>query len=188
MNRPLLIPAAAALVLGLVVAFYNPDVRPAGSLTVPDSPTPVSSASLAPARAQDPGTAAPQVMPDEPLESAPPEETLNTGPVTVDLGGHTLYLKDPTEGRVARLRLKVVGHNEAVAREVRLRRSELLRMLYFLASHREAEGALGEAGRDRFASDLLDRFRNVVRTGPIDELQFEGYEVVPRPAPGHPQH
>jgi hypothetical protein len=99
---------------------------------------------------------------------------------TVELGTHTVYLKDETtEKRVMRFELRVTVSNAAGAKEARLRRDDLVRMAFFLGSHRVAEGALGEAGRDRFANDLLERYRNVIRLGTVDAVELARYEVLP---------
>ena len=80
-----------------------------------------------------------------------------------------------------KLRLGVVVQSKLTRKEVLLNRRKLTRMLYFLGSNRRLEGARGDAGRDRLISDLSTRFSNVIRSGAIDAVQIEEYEVVEVP-------
>ena len=55
--------------------------------------------------------------------------------------------------------------------------------MYFLSAHRTEESAQGEAGKARFLADLSERFRNVVKTGDLDKIEFTAY-VIEDAAPG----
>lgn len=186
MNRlPWIVVGAAALALLAFLFWYTPDRRAAQALSTPGpgeaaavaSNTAVASAAAAPsapasARAPISGGGSPSQV----IDAGAPDPT---GPFKVDLGQATIYLNDPVEKRVMRFTLRLTVGNQVAAKECRLRREELVRMAYFLGSHRAAEGALGEEGRDRFARDLLDRYRNVIRTGSMDDVELVGYEVIP---------
>ena len=111
--------------------------------------------------------------------SAPAPETPK-GPFTVDLGAHTIHLKDDARKRVVRFNLRLVTQTDTTRVEIRRRRRQLVRMAYFLGSKRQADGAVGSAGKQRFERDLLERFQNVVRSGSIDELTLENYRIESR--------
>ena len=113
----------------------------------------------------------------EPNEEAPkaPE-----GPFTVDLGDHTIHLKDDARKRVVRFKLLLVTQTDTTRVEIRRRRRELVRMAYFLGSKRQADGAVGTAGKTRFERDLQERFQNVIRSGSIDSLTLDNYRIESR--------
>lgn len=187
MNRlPWIVVGLVALLLLGFLFWYTPDRRAASAVNVPapageEDPASVSApAVVAPATARAPasrGDAPPKLVPAV-VDAGPPEPQ---GPQTVELGTHSVYLKDDTttEKRVMRFELRVTVSNAAAAKETRLRRDDLIRMAFFLGSHRVADGALGEAGRDRFANDLLERYRNVIRLGTVEAVELARYEVLP---------
>jgi hypothetical protein len=185
-NRlPWIVVGLVALLLLGFLFWYTPERRAArpvnGPVTAEAEATPGEAvgAVAAPPTARAPasrGDAPPKLVPPT-VDAGPPEPQ---GPQTVELGTHTVYLKDETtEKRVMRFELRVTVSNAAGATEARLRRDDLVRMAFFLGSHRVAEGALGEAGRDRFANDLLERYRNVIRLGTVDAVELARYEVLP---------
>lgn len=178
---PWIVVGLAALALLAFLFWYTPEQRAAAALKVPKAPEPAAAASIAPGPSAAPRSAdAPRTaQPGTPaavIDAGPPDPG---GPVTVDLGNHTIYLNDPVERRVMRFTLRLTVGNGVAAREARLRREELVRMAFFLGSHRVADGAVGQEGRDRFANDLLDRYRNVIRSGSLDALELADYEVIP---------
>lgn len=178
---PWIVVGLAALALLAFLFWYTPDQRAASALEVPAAAKPAASASIEPAPSAAPRSAnAPRTaQPGTPaavIDAGPPDPG---GPVTVDLGHHTIYLNDPVERRVMRFTLRLTVGNGVAAREARLRREELVRMAFFLGSHRVADGAVGQEGRDRFTNDLLERYRNVIRSGTLDALELADYEVIP---------
>jgi hypothetical protein len=178
---PWIVVGLAALALLAFLFWYTPERRAASALSVPVAAEPAASGSSAPGPSAAPRSAnAPRTAqagtPAAVIDAGPPDPG---GPVTVELGNHTIYLNDPVERRVMRFTLRLTVGNGVAAREARLRREELVRMAFFLGSHRVAEGALGQEGRDRFANDLLDRYRNVIRSGTLDALELADYEVIP---------
>ncbi len=102
------------------------------------------------------------------------------GPFTIQLGQHTIQLKDDARKRAVQFQLQLVTQTDETRKEIRRRRKDLVRMAYFLGSKRQADGAVGVAGRTRFERDLLDRFQNVVRSGSIDALKLANYRVFSR--------
>lgn len=174
--------ALAALALLVFLFWYTPERRAALAVSAPKAPE----AAVAPKVEASPPAAAPRstpaprsVAPGAPaavIDAGPPD---SIGPVVVDLGRQTIYLSDPVEHRVMRFTLRLTVGNQAAAKEARLRRDELIRMAYFLGSHRVGDGAVGQEGRDRFADDLLERYRNVIHTGSMDSLELADYEVIP---------
>lgn len=119
---------------------------------------------------------APVEQPEAKDEAVEPPQ----GPFTIDLGHHTIHLKDDERKRVARFKLLLVTQTDTTRVEIRRRRRELVRMAYFLGSKRQADGAMGAAGKRRFERDLQERFQNVVRTGSIDSLTLENYRLESR--------
>ncbi len=185
MRRPLII--AAGLGVAVAVAFvvlWKPRGRDAAPIDVPPAD---QSAPAAP-----PSFAAPAVRPAPPSEapaapiaaaSAEPDggPAEPQGPFEVELGRHVIHLKDPERGRVLRVSPKLVVDKQVTAKEVRRRKEELVRMMFFLGSHRVADGAEGTDGEARFKADLIERFRNLVRTGQVQDLVFVEYEVAEAP-------
>jgi len=185
MNRSLIVAVVAVGVVALAYLLFGgapqravaPEQAPAPLALGTNAPTgaPLRSAPPHPASAPagEPDTVTPVTA-----DAGAPEPQ---GPFTIDFGQHILSFKVDPESRVIRTGLRVVVSNAAAQREVRLRRQELLRMVYFLGANRNPEGAIGEAGRDRFANDLLERFRNVIRSGAVESVELEGWAVGPRP-------
>ena len=66
--------------------------------------------------------------------------------------------------------------------EVRRRRGQLVRMLFFLCSKRQADGTVGAAGQARLKADLQERFGNAIKGGDIREFNFIRYVVGAPPA------
>jgi flagellar basal body-associated protein FliL len=120
------------------------------------------------------------VAPDEPPAKAATAVDTPKGPFTVDLGSHTIQLRDDARKRAVSFTLQVVTQTDETRKELRRRRRDLVRMAYFLGSKRQADGAVGSAGKARFERDLLERFQNVVRTGSIDTLKLKSYRIVSR--------
>jgi flagellar basal body-associated protein FliL len=176
---------AVALVALAYFLFGTAPTRPVGPERLPDAPEVPSASPTVARRPAPPVTDAPEDPPTLATSEGRLDASVDppTGPFEVDLGAHTLYLKTDPENRVIRARFRVVVGTAAAQRETRLRREELLRMVYFLGTHRAAEGAEGEAGRDRFARDLLDRFRNVIRSGPVEAVLLDDWSLGPRPDP-----
>ena len=179
---PWMLVGLAALALLAFLFWYTPERRAAMAVKSPKAPE----AAVSPTPESPPVSAAPRTAPaPRSLASGAPAAVLDAGPpdvigpVVVDLGRHTIYLNDPVSRRVMRFTLRITVGNQAAAKESRLRREELVRMAFFLGSHRVADGALGQEGRDRFAADLLDRFRNVIHSGSMDGIELVDYEVIP---------
>lgn len=174
--------ALAAMALLVFLFWYTPDRRAALAVSTPKAPEAAVSPkaeSPPPAIVSRPTPAPRSARPGAPaalIDAGPPDAV---GPVVVDLGRQTIYLNDPTEHRVMRFTLKLTVGNQAAAKESRLRRNELIRMAYFLGSHRVGDGAVGQEGRDRFANDLIERYRNVIHTGTMDSIELADYEVIP---------
>ena len=101
-----------------------------------------------PVAVQEP--AAPVEQPETTKEAVKPPE----GPFTIDLGNHTIHLKDDERKRVVRFKLLLVTQTDTTRVEIRRRRRELVRMTYFLGSKRQADGATGADGKRRFERDL----------------------------------
>ena len=183
MNRSLIVAVVAVSVVALAYLLFGgapqravaPEQAPAPLALGTNAPTGAPVRPVAPRPASVPDTVAPVTA------DAGAQEP--QGPFTIDFGQHTLSFKVDPESRVIRTGLRLVVSNAAAQREVRLRRQELLRMVYFLGANRNPEGAIGEAGRDRFADDLLERFRNVIRSGTVESVELEGWSVGPRPDP-----
>lgn len=191
MNRALLAVGGAGL-LGLAVWAFTrePGARPAGPVApvtvkdtpqpdrrppVPDLPAPKAPATAAPMPPKVAGTVIP---------APEPEVEVAQGPFEVRLGKHTLQVRgeDPGLRTLVELELVAVTATQETQREMSRRRAELVRMLFFLGSHRaEAAIRLPEA-ETVFASDLLERFRNAVRSGEILELKISNWRVYQRPA------
>ncbi|MBV70120.1 MAG: hypothetical protein CMH52_02135 [Myxococcales bacterium] len=102
------------------------------------------------------------------------------GPFEVSLGQHTVHFRNHP-GFAMKLRLGVVVENKATRKEVLLSRRKLTRMLYFLGSKRRIAGVRGDAGRDRLIRDLSIRFANVIRSGQIESVQIDDYEIIEVP-------
>ncbi|MCB9522390.1 MAG: hypothetical protein H6702_03300 [Myxococcales bacterium] len=160
-------PAGPAPTVAVVEADAAPQA-PAPPLQRPATAPPSVAAVAPPPAAADAGM--------EPDAAGPPSDRY-------DLGDHVVRLRTPEGSPPMELVIQVVVRAQGEAlREVRLRRRQLIRMLFFLGSHRQADGALGAEGQDRFKADLLARYRNVVRSGEVEDLEFPTWRVQPVPA------
>jgi flagellar basal body-associated protein FliL len=135
-----------------------------------------------------PATAAPMPVKEPPtlLAPEPVEEPVEAeqGPFEVSLGKHTIQVRsdDPSVRSMVDIELVAVTPTATTRNELGRRRRDVVRMLFFLASHRTSESvALAEADRV-FADDLLERLRNVIRTGEITELKVVSWKIYERPA------
>ena len=186
MNLPITFGFFAVVGAVIFMVWYTPSSREGHAPNVPQvelvkaHDEPAADEHRSRARAK---TATKTEAPDEaPIDDAgPPEPDVGQGPWMVDLGSHTIYLKD--EGQVMRVHPVLWLTRRVTQKEVARRRRRLVRMLFFLGSHRRAEGSRGSEGQQRFHDDLLARFRNVVKTGPIARLELAQYEITDAPKP-----
>lgn len=187
--------ALAAVIAAAVIVFffYEPESREArvGPAPVavapppaPEIPAPPPKPEQAPAPIPAPDAAPPP--PDAAAADAAP-----TGPFTIDLGERTIHLRD--KPWVLHVHPQLVTSSFVTRNEIARSRRALVRMLFFLASHRTKDGSEGADGQARFEADFIERIRNQIKTGPVDELKLLRYEVaefVPPDAgadPGKPQ-
>lgn len=183
--------ALAALVVAGAVAFYVFFQPSAREVTPPQ--VVVKQPEPAPPVEPEPPPVAPPPAPREPpppeapdagrrvaAPAAPDAAVAEKGPFAVELGEHRIALRGEPP-RDLHVGLRLWTDNPTTRQEIVRRRRELVRMLFFLGSHRQADGASGADGQARFADDLLERYRNVVKTGPVDRLELTRYEVLPRP-------
>lgn len=178
----ILIPVGALAVIAIAVWILMYEPKP-GSV-VPAAPVTVAS-TAAPTEAPEapvtiaPKTAAPPTAP-EPVDAGLLADAAKpTGPVDINLGAHTISMRDSKKRLQVELVMTV--DNPVTLREVRSKRRNLVRMLFFLSAHRVEDGMLGGEGKARFLADLRERFGNVIRTGDIKDLRFTRYEVVDPP-------
>jgi hypothetical protein len=190
-------PVLILLAVGLGVGFwvwFSPASRPGRGVTAPtvvDGPAPAESApgrvaeppvrAIERAAVEDPPTPAVEAEPDATVDAEP------GGPFTVDLGEHEILLKE-RDGRFLRIGLSAVTPHKVTQKEILRRRRHLVRMLFFLGTRRAADAAAQPGAKTRFGSDLVERLRNVVKTGPIDRLEIRTFEVFHRaPADAAPE-
>lgn len=175
MNRfALLAVAVIAVVIAWLAFFAGPTVEP---------PPPVAPPTVT-GQPPPPETPPPEAPP-APTPAVPPvadagptgDAEAPSGPVTIDLGEHDILLAE-RDGRFLRLHLSLVTPDARAARAVRLKRRELVRMLYFLVTKRTAEGVESAGGRQRLIDDLLPRFRNQARAGGIERIEVDRFEIV----------
>lgn len=188
MNRTTLLVIGVLVAAGVLVSLWTLDTptgRSGGPKTqvevieqpavVPDSvaEAPAAPATEAPAPRQVASTA-----PAEPEVEAP-AEALPTGPFEVNLGTHAILLKTPPEApkKMLDVELVLVTPEPVTRKEIANRRRQLIRMLFFLGTRRSADSAANDGGKQLFASHLLARYRNVVKTGPISEVRFPTWTV-----------
>ena len=114
-----------------------------------------------------------------------PDAAVEKGPFEIELGEHKVLLRQ-RDGRYLRMVPVLVTSKPVTRDEIRRRRRELVRMLFFLVSHRDADSVADADGEARLAADLKERFGNVIRTGPIDRLAFRTFEVVRETADAGP--
>ena len=175
--------AAAAIVVAFIL-LYDPTHRPVAPMAGPQA-TPVPT-QVGPGPTPTPVGSPPRAktVPLEPpppdagtVKDAQPSDAMPEGPFEFNLGRHKIHLSDPEQGRVLRIGLKVVTPHWRTRKEIARRRMELVRLLFFLGSHRRGDGAVGEEGKARFQADLHERFNNIIKTGPVDEVLFYEYDV-----------
>ncbi len=186
-----------ALIVGLAIAgglafwlLYSPSRRGAdpvnvNSYVVADAgrsqtdPPPGLATKPAPKR-PDAAAAKPKPAPTDAGADA-----AETGPFFVDLRKQEIFLRE-RDGTVMRVHARLVAQTRPVWKEIVARRKSLMRMMYFLGSHRAAESARSPGADERFKSDLLARYRNVIKSGAIDLeiLSFEVAKHVPKPDAG----
>lgn len=150
---------------------------------VPPLPAPKAPATEAPMPVKAPPSVFEPTPVEEPVEA-------EQGPFEVRLGKHTIQVRgtDPALRTLVDIELLAVTPTVETRNELTRRRRELVRMLFFLASHRTAESvALPEAERV-FADDLLERMRNVIRTGELTELRITGWKVYSRAVGDTPEN
>lgn len=176
-----LIPLGAVAVIA--AAIYILTYEPPTGTVVPASAPPTEVAAAPPTEADPapitraPPTEAPASEAPPPVDAGPqPDAARPTGPVEINLGTHTVAMRDSKR----RLKVEIVltVDNATTQREVRAKRRKLVRMLYFLSAHRVEDGLLGAGGKTRFLADLRERFGNVIRTGDIRDLRFARFEAV----------
>ncbi len=181
MNRPVIY-GAVVLVVGLgLLLFLKPEVPKAPAPpAVPTRDVPAASPPDAP-----PAPAVPKpklVLPVEdasdagPAADAAPEPK---GPFTTNLGEHRILLRE-RDGRFIEISAKLVTDDRETWRELRGRRRELVRMMFFLGTHRAADGAQADVGGEQFRADLQARFANVIRSSGW-KLVIDRFEVIEVP-------
>ncbi len=165
----------------------KPDPQP--TRAVPEAKSPV----VAPAAVPDASTLAakPKRTPDARAAATPvadaaavePDGPVDTGPWTVDLGEHRIHLKE-RDRRVIEIHAKLTTDSALTVREIRGRRRALVRMMFFLGTHRAADGAASDVGGERFRKQLEERYRNVIKTGPFELVidRFEVFRLPPKDA------
>lgn len=179
-----LIPLGVLVILAVAawILMYEPPsgtVVPASTPATTAPPPPATEPPLAPIT-KSAQTAAPASAADPVDAGVEPDAAKPTGPVEINLGTHTISMRD-TKKRL-KVELVMTVDNPVTAREVRSKKRKLVRMLFFLSAHRVEDGMMGSDGKARFLADLRERFGNILRTGNLKNLQFKRYEVVEPPA------
>lgn len=173
MNR-LVVPLVVVALAGGV--YFLLTYRPTGGHVQPAAPASVAST---PALTDAEVPVVPRPAPASlASEAAPPtvaDEAPASGPLEYTLGEYKIALRD-TMKRM-RMTLVLTTSNPTTQQEIRSRREQLRRMIYFLSAHRTEETMVGNAGRDRFLADLRERFQNVIRTGPIEKMEITTWEL-----------
>jgi hypothetical protein len=142
-----------------------------GAPPPPPPRTPVPNAPPSrPASVAAPGSAAAMAV-AEALEKSP------QGPFEYSLGRHTIHTRLETPRARLEVEAVIVTAQQETLREVARRRQELVRMMFFLGSHRAPAGLTHGGAREHFRKDLLARYRNVVRSGPVVDLRITHWEV-----------
>ena len=102
-------------------------------------------------------------VPDEKVSDAAVEEidaeVKPKGPFAIDLGTHTIYLKDPEKGRHIRVQLTATTRTDAGRIQVLRRTSRLIKMLFFLASKRNPKAVTRADAQDDFATSSIALFK-----------------------------
>ncbi len=188
MNR-LPIGIAAVALLGAVLFFslYNPEGRSAAkvgeaTLDVVDLGPPIEP--IVPARPlvkKSPDAQRVKAPRDAGPKVADAKAEAEQGPFTVNLGKHKIVLRE--RDRALNVALEFVVRDMVTRKEALRQRSRLVRMLFFLGSHRAAEGAISADAEARFEADFLSRIRNVLKTGPVLRMKITHWEVEDWSAP-----
>jgi RNA polymerase primary sigma factor len=102
------------------------------------------------------------------------------GPHEVVMGEYSLAMRDTT--RRMRMTLVLTTASLATRNEISRRRGQLHRLIHSLAADRPEKIMVGATGRDRFLSDLVERFANFIHTGPLERMEITTWarEVPPR--------
>ncbi|MCB9534913.1 MAG: hypothetical protein H6704_01520 [Myxococcales bacterium] len=111
-------------------------------------------------------------------DAAPADE----GPYTVDLGTHDLLLRE-RDGRFLRVGVRLTTPSRTTRAEIARRREALLRMLYYLGTHRAASALELPDAEARFAHDLRQRLQQAVKTGAISRIDLAPFEMIEKPLP-----
>ena len=192
MNQLVRMGVMFAILLGIALyaMWRGPEPAPEKTRARVAAPAPRAEAppppTASPPSADKPPPAVPPPAAQAPADAAAAEVEADAeapeGPFTYSLGEHEILLMG--EGRrFLKLGVTLVMDSAMARDEVRRRRRQLVRMLFFLGSKRQADGAEGAAGRERFERDLKARFGNAIKTGAVNEVEFTRYEVFSRPPP-----
>jgi len=178
---------AILLAIGIYATLSSPDEAPAPAPVAKPTPTSTAPKASPPPMAPVKRAATPKAAPAEQVivDATPPEMEPDAappaGPYAYGLGRHKILLKG--EGRrFLTIEIELVMDSAKAQEEVRRRRRQLVRQLFFLCSKRQADGTAGASGESRLKADLHTRFGNAIKSGDITELNFVHYEVSARPA------
>lgn len=141
------------------------------------APAPVVDAAVGAKPKPKPVDAAVVAPPDAEIVEVDAEKP--SGPIVVDLGEHQIHLKE-RDRRVVEIHAKITTESAITAREIRGRKRNLVRMMFFLGTHRAADSAAADVGGANFKATLEARFRNVIKTGSF-QLSFDRFEVFELP-------
>jgi flagellar basal body-associated protein FliL len=141
---------------------------------VPDS---VAAPVAAPTVAAPATLAAPATVAE--AETPAPDAAVLQGPFEINLGTHGILLKtaEGAQKRMLDVEVVLVTSNVVTRKEIINRRKQLVRMLFFLGTRRAAASAEGDAGSALFRDHLVERYRNVIKTGAITALKFPTWKV-----------
>lgn len=189
MNRFALVAVAlVAIVIAAVVIFNRPTVQAPPAVPLPTVVAVEPDAMAMPVRPPRPAPPVPAFGADAgaaDTDAAQPDATVEAGPYRVELGEHSILLAE-RDGRFLRVGVTLITPTIAGRAELGRRRRELLRMLYFLGSHRSAEAIALPDAEARFDADLTERFGNAVRSGALAEVELTRFEMERREMPAPP--
>jgi flagellar basal body-associated protein FliL len=189
MNRFALVAVAlVAILIAAVVIFNRPTVQSPPAVPPPTVVAVAPDAMTIPVRPPDPAPPVPETNADggaADTDAADTDAAVEPGPYRVELGEHSILLAE-RDGRFLRVGVTLVTPTIAGRAELGRRRRELLRMLYFLGSHRSAEAVALPDAEARFDEDLTERFGNAVRSGAIADVVFTRFEIERREMPTPP--
>lgn len=187
MKRPLLL-MAGVVVLGAAAFFvwYQPAPRPVTVPPPPPAPAPPPPApdlGPLPRPVAPPTPSAPPTI-EAPVDAgaAPDAAPADEGPYTIDLGTHDLLLRE-RDGRFLRVGVQLTTPSRTTRAEMARRRETLLRMIYYLGTHRAASALEQPDAEARFAHDLRQRLQQAVKTGAISRIDLEPFEMIEKPLP-----